>query len=343
MLLPLLCLLIPLLPNQSFAAGDEHGADIGLAIDRDGPFWVGERISVNLEIWTDALSFSAQSFQPPEVKGGFLVSADSSTIKLSERRGDETWQGLRYTLDLYPQREGRITIPEFDVHFSTGMGYGSESQSHLFTTPSVSVEARLPPGAQPGGLLVSSTNFTMEAAWEPLPDDSGVVELKTGDALVLTLTRRARGVPAMVFEPLPDWQFDGLGVYEDTPTVRDDTDRGSLTGTRIDRVTLVCEQPGRYELPELAFHSWNPETEQLDKALVSGPVLNVSENPAWAAAAIAETKADGFLVDWRYLWLLPAAGLLYGFLWPLLRMMLRWFRRELAARPLQPLNPERKR
>ena len=338
-----LALLLLLISVTTSAADDEHGADVRLAIERDGPFWVGERVSINLELWSDALSFSGQSFQLPEIRGGFLVSTDSSTIKLSDRRDGETWQGLRYTLDLYPQRDGRIEIPEFEVHFSTGMGYGSEPQAHVFTTPSISIEARLPPGAQPGGLLVSSSNFVMNAAWEPLPDESGIVELKTGDALVLTVTRTAQDVPSMVFEPLPDWQYEGLGVYPDMPIVRDVTDRGRLTGSRVDRVTLVCERPGRYELPDLTFQSWNPETEQLEKALVPGLVLEVSENPAWGAAAAAGSDDESFQLDWRYLWLLPVFGLLYWPVWPMFRMALSWFGRELAARPLQPLNPERDR
>lgn len=331
------------LPTLAQGSDHEHGSDIRLSIDREGPFWVGQRVPVNLELWTDALSFSGQSFQLPDVSGGFLVSADTSTIKLNERRAGESWQGLRYTLDLYPQRDGRITIPEFELHFSTGMGYGRELQSHVFTTLPLSIEARMPPGVQAGSLLVSSTNFTMDASWNPVPDESEVVELQTGDAMVLSLARTAEGVPAMVFEPLPEWSFEGLGVYPDPPTVRDRTDRGRLTGSRIDRVTIVCEKPGRYELPDLAFQSWNPETERLEETLVPGPVLVVSENPAWGAAATSDSKAGGFRFDWRYLWLLPAAGLLFWPLWPLLRMTSRWLGRELAARPLKSLNPERKR
>ena len=317
----------------------QDGADIRVLVGRDDAVWVGERVDIHLELWTDALSFSGLSFSLPVAEGGYLLPADSSTINMSERRGHETWQGLRYTFSLYPQRPGEVVVPAFDVRFSTRAGYGSEPKSYDFRTQPLSVRAELPPGVEGSALLVTTTEFSLDAAWEPVPDEEGVLELMTGDALVLTVKREAGGVPGMVFAPLPDFETDGLGVYTDPPAVNDRVHRGDLTGTRTDRITLICESPGRYELPGLDFQWWDPRRERLNEESVPGLVVEVAQNPAWAAAPAGgeESGQKGF--DWRFLWLAPVALLLWWPVWPLARAAMTWLREEFRARRLEPLNP----
>lgn len=330
-------LLLLLLTHFSLRADETAG--VRVLAGTDEAVWVGEQVDVYLELWTADISFSAQSFVLPQVSGGYLLQPDSTTVKLSERRGGESWQGLRYILVLYPQRAGEVEVPPFEVRFSTSAGYGSEPKTHVFQTNPLSVTADMPPGAKPGSLQVTSTNFRFRAVWEPLPLEGGVLELRTGDAVVLSVDREAAGVPGMVFEPLPEIAFDGLGVYVDTPRVDDRVNRGDLTGIRSDRVTLVCELPGRYEIPEFRFQWWDPEREQLHQETIPALSLEVSQNPAFASLPADGRAATGFKLDWRWIWVMVAGLLLW---WPgrfLFRGVVEWLGRALKARRLVPLNP----
>jgi len=328
-----------LLQAATLFAQSPDDAEIRLVAANDGPAWVGEKVDVYLDLWTRDLSFSGQAFTLPEARGGYLLQADSTTLKLTERRAGASWQGLRYVFSLYPQRPGTVTVPPFDVRFSTGAGYGSESRDWSFTTQELDVEVVLPPGAEAGALLVTTTEFSLDARWEPEPPEPGRIELKVGDALVLYVQRVARGVPGMVFAPLPELSVDGLGVYPDSPVVQDRVSRGDLTGTRTDRVTLVCERPGTYRLPALGFQWWDPERQTLNRDTVPGLTVEVIPNPAWAAAP-ESARGDG---AWdfvrRLLWLVPAALLAWWPGWPIVRAAAGWLRRELRARRLAPLNP----
>lgn len=317
----------------------QDGADIRVLAANKDRIWVGERVDIHLELWTEALSFSGQSFTLPEVRGGYLLQPDSTTIKMSERRDGATWQGLRYTFNLYPQRQGELEVPSFEVRFSTSAGYGSEPRPHIFRTQPVSVEAALPPGARQGELLVTTSDFKLDAAWDPAPTDGSRMALMTGDALVLTVKREAVHVPGMVFEPLPEFTIDGLGVYVDKPTVNDRVSRGDLTGMRSDRVTLICERPGVYQLPSLTFQWWDPQHQQLRLETVPGPGIDVVQNPALAVAASREGTAAGFDFDKRYLWILLAVALAW---WPgrvLSKAAAGWLARELRPTRLAQLNP----
>jgi len=328
-----------LLQAATVFAQSPDDAEIRLVAANDGPAWVGEKVDVYLDLWTRDLSFSGQAFTLPEARGGYLLQADSTTLKLTERRAGSSWQGLRYVFSLYPQRPGTVTVPPFDVRFSTGAGYGSEPRDWSFTTQELAVEAVLPPGAEAGALLVTTTDFSLDARWEPETAEQDRVELKVGDALVLSVERVARGVPGMVFAPLPELSIDGLGVYPDPPVVDDRVSRGDLTGTRKDRVTLVCERPGTYRLPALGFQWWDPQRQQLNRQTVPALTIEVKPNPAWAVAPESAGGDGSPAFDWRLLWLVPAALLAWWPGWPIVRAAAGWLRRELRARRLAPLNP----
>ena len=168
----LISLIAALGAGRSLADGVE--AEISFAPASDEAVWLGEKLELHLELWSNALSFSDQWFVLPEVQGAFLIQAESIALKLSEKRNGDDWQGLRYSFQLYPQRAGKLSVPSFGVRFAAREAYGTPEQHFEFATPVLSVEARLPPGASASGLVVSSTDFSMRAEWDPLLEDGAV-------------------------------------------------------------------------------------------------------------------------------------------------------------------------
>ena len=296
----------------SFPAGaaEDLNGDIHFHAAVAEASWVGQQRELQLDLWTNGFSFADQLFVLPEVRGAYLLQPDSTTVKLSEERNGVQWQGLRYTFLLYPQREGFLVIPSFDVSFKARAGFGSEPADFRFSTEPLQIEARMPPGVVPGGLVVTTASFSLESSWAPASVSDGVAELKVGDAITLSVTRQAQDVPGMVFEPLPDIAIDGLGVYPATSQVNDRVNRGSLMGERTDSVTFVCEREGTYRIPEFVFQWWDPDRENLSQQRIDSLELTVVANPAW----VSKSESDGG-VNKRFGWkslaaILIAAGAL---------------------------------
>ncbi len=321
--LVLLLLWLLLLYGTASAGSDLQGEIKFGAADSD-PVWIGQEVELQLDLWSDGLNFGDQLFVLPEVKGGFLLQADSSTVSLSENRKGVQWQGLRYTFFFYPQRAGRLQVPVFDVRFSTRAAYNAEPVIFQYRTSPVFIEARLPPGADSSGLVVTSSSFTMAAAWTPGLADDGPVELKVGDAITLEVTRRAQDVPAMVFAPLPEISIEGLGIYPDPPRVNDRISRGLLTGVRTDSITFICEREGVFMIPQLSFQWWDPEQEVLSEKIIPALELEVSPNPAYAAGTVAASPSAGTGFKWK-----PVAALIVGVL--ILVFPGRWLARDLGV------------
>jgi hypothetical protein len=279
------------------SADDALQGDIRFQPAREGTTWVGQELELQLELWSDGLSFGNQLFVLPEVKGAYLLQADSSTVKLNESRGGVPWQGLRYTFLLYPQVEGPLEVPAFDVGFTSSAGFGAPVSAFEFQTRPLMIEARLPPGTESGRLLVTTASFEMETSWKPQPGKDNTVQLKVGDAITLSLSRSAADVPGMVFTPLPDLLIDGLGIYPGTPQVDDQVNRGSLTGTRTETITFVCEREGVFEIPEMRFQWWDPERELLQEKIITALSLDVAAHPAYSAGTAAPGTAAGRAVN----------------------------------------------
>jgi len=280
-LLALGILVTLLLPFSAAAQDDGVQADVDVSIRQDQEIWAGQQVTVNLDLKTSGFSFSGTQFNLPEVSGAFLVQTDTTTVKLSEKRNGQTWQILRYPLALYPQKSGQLEIPPIEVRFTTSAGFGSEDRAFEFQTRPLLVAVSLPPGVNDGELLISTDSFELDYTWQPESDTA-----RAGDAFTLTVSRRARDISAMLLPPLPVFETAGLAAYPQAPDVSDKTERGQLTGERIDKIIWVLEKPGSYEIPGIRFQWWDPGKRELRQQIVPGLDLDV-------LSLVAETPATG--------------------------------------------------
>ena len=231
-------------------------------------------------------------------------------------------------------RAGEQTIPPITVRFQFKRNpLDKDAIAAAVKTEPVSFNAKLPPGAEKLGSLISARNLKVEEAWTPEPGKA-----KAGDAFTRTITFTAPDVPAMAFPPFPAGKIDGLGIYPKPPEVLDQSDRGNLIGKRRDTITYVCQRAGEFTIPAVRLTWFDLDAQKLQTIDFPAQHLSVSSNPALESTAAEQ----GNSAPWTALfWLLAAAAaaliatLCHGYWMPWLsRALVRW-------RPvhLQPLNP----
>lgn len=299
-----------LLPFSVLAQDNEVKAAVDISIEQDQDTWAGQQVTLNLDLKTTGFSFSNSHFNLPEVSGAFLMQTDTTTIKLTETVNGETWQVIRYPLALYPQKAGQLEIPPINVRFSTSTGFGSTEKAFEFQTRPLNMVVKLPPGVNEGDLVVTTTSFDLNHSWQPA---SGAA--RTGDAITLTVLRRANDISAMLLPPLPVFRINGLAAYPQAPEVSDKTNRGDLTGERTDIIIWVVEKPGVYEIPGIRFQWWDPGSHELKQQIVPGMSLDImasaTDKPLAESAGNSELNSRGVLAV-----LLFALALLFaGTLW----------------------------
>ena len=297
-----------LLPMSVLATDNEVKAAVAISIEQVQEAWAGQQVTLNLDLKTTGLSFSNSHFNLPEVNGAFLMQTDTTTIKLTEKTDNQDWQIVRYPLALYPQRAGQIVIPPIDVRFTTSAGFGKSGKNFEFETRALELEVKLPPGVAPGDMVITTSSFELDHNWQPAEGAA-----KTGDAITLTVNRRADDISAMLLPPLPVFRTDGLATYPKAPEVEDKTNRGDLRGERVDSITWVVEKPGQYAIPGIRFQWWDPVSSELKEQIIPGLDLDMPPTGAdTTASASAETRQEG---SKKLLLMLVAAGLLAIALW----------------------------
>ncbi len=300
------------LPPSLFAQDIDVQADVAISVTHDQTLWAGQQITLNLDVKTTGFSFSNTRFNLPDVSGAFLMQTDSTTIKLTENINGQSWQIVRYPIALYPQKAGQLEIPPINVRFKTSAGFGSTEKAFEFQTRPLDLSISLPPGVKDGSMVITTTSFELSHQWQP-----DTVTAQTGDAFTLTVTRRAKDISAMLLPPLPVYRAAGLAAYPQAPDINDETNRGDLTGERIDSIIWVLEKPGSYAIPGIRFQWWDPDHRELRQQIIPGLKLDVLPSASSSNTANIATGPES--ADGKQIWL--AATVLIA-----LMLVVIWFR-----------------
>lgn len=274
----LLALAFAALP--AVAAGADPPARARASFATKGEVWVGQRVTLVVELLAPGIFTSAPAFDLPRTPGVVVTKPeDRPTL------GSETIDGVSYTVQrhefaVYAERAGTATVPGFAVRFGAAERFGAPEKEYAATTQPVSFVAKLPPGAEGLATVVTTRELTVKEAWSPEPGAA-----KVGAAFTRTITVEARDVPGMVLPSFAVAPPDGLGEYPKPPEVGDRVERGDLTGHRVETLTYVCEKPGRYELPTLVLAWWNPDERTLNRATLPARTFEVTAPPEPPAPA----------------------------------------------------------
>ncbi len=332
----LICLAGVLLCGHSLA----QDAKVRTSLETKDATWVGQKVTVVVELLAPGYFSSAVTFDLPDPPGVLLLPPVGRPILSSETIDGTSYTVQRHELSAYPMRAGEQSVPAFSVRFEFKRASQDTNEiAATLKTDAMPFAVKVPPGGENLGQVISARDLKIEETWKPEP---GKENVKAGAAFTRTITFTAPDVPGMVFPPFPAGQIDGLGIYPKRQLL-DQTDRGSLRGERRDVVTYVCKRAGEFTIPAVRFIWFDLDTKQLQTKEFAERTLKVAVNPALATSGgtLAGVGAASHSIEWWELVGLVAAMLLLllaGWSARFRRVLADWFT---PFRPLhlQPLNP----
>lgn len=289
----LLLLLLTLGVENARAAGAQP--QVRASIAKQEEIWVGQRLTLVVELLTPGTFASAPSFDLPRLTGIILIPPSESPTVGSETIEENTYTTQRHELRVFVQRAGTIEIPSFTVRFASSPTFVQPAQDQTVHTKPIKFTAKMPPGADGLALVITTTNLTVSQSWDPQPTPEAV---KLGAAFTRTITTEATDIPAMVLPSFSHEAPPGLGVYPRPPTVEDKSNRGVTTGRRVDAVTFVCESSGTFDLPTLAIVWWDPQEHELKHVELPGQRFEVAAAPPSATAESSKMETTSTTKLW---------------------------------------------
>ncbi|WP_146345296.1 BatD family protein [Falsiphaeobacter marinintestinus] len=233
---------------------------------------------------------------------------ERATTPVSEKVNGETWSGTSRAYRLYPLAPGQFNISGKTLTITYAAPGSSDPVTDNLSLAPILITAIVPDAAKDLSPFIAAVGFTVDQTFEG--DSEG--ELQVGDAITRTLTARIDGTTPILIPNLLSRPEDGpLRAYADEPRVSETENRGTLSGTRTERVSYVAQTGGTTSLPEITLNWYNLDSKTVETITLPGTELTVAEPPAppmdpwdvagWALAVLLAALLGYFL--WR--WLAP--------------------------------------
>jgi len=256
---------------------------------------VGQALVISIEVATDRWFAKGSSVQGFSLKNVVMQGNNTITINGSKRIKGQTWASQIHEITLYPTRAGNYSLPALNVDVSVN----TENDgiiSGVLNTQEESFTIALPSELIGIERFIVSPKVTLTIDGQ-FDDDK---EYAVGEAITQTITITASDTPAMMIPEvnlinvsnkanLAESTLDGISIYRKPAQVFDKSNRGSLTGSRIESFTYIFEKAGSYKLPEQIFYWWNSQTSTLEELIIPPSSWIVSGG---ALTAIGKNKGN---------------------------------------------------
>lgn len=208
-----------------------------------------------------------------------------------EKIDGETWSGVTRGYQISPMAVGQYRIPPQNLVVTYADPETQEPIVVTLRTPEVSFEGTAPQGAEGLDPFIAATDLVLDQRVEG--DDPS--DLEPGRAFTRIVTARIEGASPMFLPPLISaLEVDGIAAYPKEPVFAEGSNRGSVTGERVESVTYVAEAGGRFEAPPIALRWWNLRTKEIEVSEVPGLEI-VSRGPPASALPVVEPGERGLL------------------------------------------------
>jgi hypothetical protein len=242
--------------------------------------------------------------------GALLAETADRTILGTETIGDDSYTTQRHELSLVAMRAGKLDLPPIGVRFASKREPTSAAEEQVVRTARLSIDARMPPGAERLSTIICSKSFAATQTWKPQPG----AKLQVGASFERRVTMTADDVPALVFPPLPDTKMDHLADYAKAPSVADRYERGSLLARREDAIVYVCQTPGTVKMPDLAIPWFDLAEKKVKRVVLPGLTFEIAKAPEKEVAGQEREANDSNAkhFGWNTVWIACGLAALLG-------------------------------
>ncbi len=279
---------------------------------------VGETAKLRVTVLVPTFFKGPPVYPSFEIADAMTRLPPDSSYPTTEDIDGEAWSGIVRDYEIVPLVAGRFALDPGTVVVRFADPDGGETRDAERPVPRFALRAVVPTGAESLEPYVGGSSLQLERTLEGEADG-----LEVGDALVVRVRARLRGMASVFLPPLVGEPSEaGLRAYAKQPVFSDDDGEA----VREESVTYVFESAGRHIVPGVRLDWWNTASKQVE----------VAELQPMEVAVARGSQATAGTLGWRWL-LLAVAALAAGYALvrrgrPILAALrTRWLESELRA------------
>ena len=285
MLSRILLLLLVLSTSSLFAVDGK----IKVFIKSNKGIYTSQKVTVSVELLSDAFSITDAKIAFP-ISNEYIFKAPKSAAYLGQAEVNaESWQMVHYDYDVYLLKAGKIKIPAMQVKFMASMGYGQPKKEFILRSQNLYVDVKTPEGVGSDKFVLVTDNFALESKMNPKRK-----ELVIGDALELSITQKAKGIPDILLKHMAYKSNEFLRVYSKEPLLKSGL-KGYYDVSRTDKFTFVASGEGNVTIPSKEVLWWSSKTKKLHTEKTPAYTIEIIPDPQIAIDAQKEQEKQNLL------------------------------------------------
>ncbi|MCB1494639.1 MAG: BatD family protein [Bauldia sp.] len=236
----------------------------------------GEMLSLRLTVLVPTFMPKPPVWPSFETPNLLIRLPEGSTGPTSKRIDGETWSGVTRRYRISPMIPGDFVLPAQDVIVTYADPETSKPVQATLRTEPIRFAGVIPEGAETLDPFIAADHLELTQEIEGMPEG-----MKPGDSVIRTVTAKVQGVsPMFLPKLLPGIAIDGIAAYPAEPAMVESDNRGVVSGSRTERVTLVAEGGGLGEAPPVSLAWYNLRSGAVETASVEGFPVTVDGPPA---------------------------------------------------------------
>ncbi|MBN9670031.1 BatD family protein [Roseibium aggregatum] len=269
----------------------------------------GQALTLRLTILVPTWMPKPAVFPSMDVPNLRITLPERATSPTSKRVDGADWSGVTRRYLISPMVPGGFTIPEqtIEVIFARPDA-PSEQEKAAVTFGPLTLQGLVPEGAEGLDPFIAASELTLT---QELPENTE--GLSPGDGLKRTVTAKVTGSSPIILPPLmAPPKIEGFAAYAEEPLVEEHQNRGVLSGTRRETVTLMAQGNGRGELPAIEINWYNLDSKEVETASLDAVPISATGAPASPTDLLTPERRRSTVMALVALMALLLAGYLAG-------------------------------
>ncbi len=310
----LLLFLAIVLPLQAVAQDrDKPIVEVEFKEDETIP---GQYLTLRMTVLVPTWMPEPVAFPSLDVPNLRIRLPERSTSPTSRTIDGNSWSGVSRRYLVSPMVPGTFSIPGQSLQVTYADPQTSEPVKVELAVDPVTLRGIVPKGAEGLNPFIAAKDLSLSQEIS-----ENLLDLKPGDSITRTITAKITGASPIILPHLTDVPaIGGFAAYRDNPVVEEHEERGVVSGTRSEMLTLMVQGDGSGTLPALHIDWYDIDSKKVQTATLDPVEISATGAPVSASDRLADwdlRTVIGFCTSMLLLGLM-------GFLaWPYLRRLVR--------------------